>query len=141
LNSSTKGQISIELYAALSAVLLLFLASLLFTMQIRSSEESRQIRTASLMLAQRIANSADLMQRNLCNGRNCSISLILPSKIRGVSFSKEVDYNVSFNSNWVVVMPEGYPTVSIAASIPLEGLQISIEQSEGGKLLKMEGNG
>ena len=137
-NSFTRAQVSIEFYAAISAVLLLFLASLIFAMHIRSSEEDRQISTASLMLAQRIANSADLMHRNLCSGRGCSISLMLPSKIRGVSFSKEVEYNVSFHSNWVVVTPEGYAPVSIAASLPLEELQVSMQQTEGGKLLKME---
>jgi hypothetical protein len=137
-SSFTKGQISIEFYAAISAVLLLFLASLISTMQIRSSEESGQIRTASLMLAQRIANSADIMHRNLCSGRGCSISLILPNKIKSLSFSKEVDYNVSFHSNWVVVTPEGYAPASIAASIPLDGLNVSINQTDAGKLLKME---
>jgi hypothetical protein len=125
---------------AVSAVLLLFFISLVSTMQIRSGEEGRQISTASIMLAQRIANAADLMHRNLCSGRGCSISLMLPNRIRGVSFTKEVDYNISFQSNWVVVTPEGYAPVSIAASIPLEGLQVSINQTEGGKLLQMEEN-
>lgn len=138
MSSSTKGQVSIEFYIAISAVLLLFLATLIFTMQIRSSEEDGQIRTASLMLAQRIANSADLMHRNLCSGRGCSISLILPNKIQGVSFSKQVDYNISFQSNWVVVTPEGYAPVSIASSLPLSEMQVSVQQTDGGKLLTME---
>jgi hypothetical protein len=129
---------SIEFYAALSALLLLFLASLIFTMQISTSEEGSQIRIASLMLAQRIANSADVMHRNLCSGRGCSVSLMLPNKIKGVSFSKEVDYNVSFHSNWVVITPDGYAPVSIASSLPLEEMNISINQTEGGKLLEME---
>ncbi len=137
-NSFTRGQISIEFYAAISAVLLLFLASLIFATHIRNSEEGSQIRIASLMLAQRIANSADLMHRNLCSGRGCSISLILPGRIRSLGFSKEVDYNVSFRSNWVVVSPDGYAPVSIAASLPLDNLQISIQQTDGGKLLRME---
>jgi hypothetical protein len=141
LNSYTRAQISIELYAALSAVLLMFLASLVFTMQMRRSEEASQINAASLMLAQQIANSADLMQRNLCSGGGCSLSLMLPKRIRCASFSKEVDYNISFRSNWVVLTPEGYPAVSIAASIPLEGLRVSINQTDDGKLLRMEGNG
>jgi len=137
-SSYTKAQISIELYAALSAVLLLFLASLIFTMHLRRSEESSQIEAASLMLAQRVANSADLMHRNLCSGSGCSISLILPNKIRGISFSKEVNYNVSFQSNWVVLTPEGYQPVSVAASIPLGDLRISIDSTDAGKLLRME---
>lgn len=139
-SSYIRGQISIEFYIAISAVLLLFLASLLFTMQIRKSEEDTQIRMAALMLAQKIANSADVMQRNLCNGRGCSISLELPSRIRGVSFPKEVDYNVSFSSNWVVVKPDGYDAVSIAASIPLTGMNLSINQTSEGKILSMEEN-
>jgi len=137
-SSFTRGQISIEFYAAISAVLLLFLASLISATHIRSSEESSQINIASLMLAQRIANSADIMHRNLCNGRGCSISLILPSKIKGPSFSKEIDYNVSFRSNWVVITPDGYAPASIAASIPLDELNVSINQTDAGKLLKME---
>lgn len=134
----TKGQISIEFYTALSAVLLLFISSLLFTMSFRKSEEDRQIRLSSVLLAQRIANSADLMHRNLCSEIGCSISIMLPSKIRGVSFSKEVDYNISFHSNLAVLTPEGYPPASAAASIPFDGLRISLNQTDEGKLLRME---
>jgi hypothetical protein len=137
-NSFTRAQVSIEFYAAISAVLLLFLASLVFAINIRNSEEDAQIEIASLMLAQRIANSADLMQKDLCNGMGCSISLLLPSRIGSVSFSKQVDYNVSFRSNWVVVTPQGYPPASVAASLPLDELNTSMQQTEGGKLLKME---
>lgn len=138
MNSFTRAQISIEFYAAISAVLLLFLASLIFAMHIRTSEEDGQIDIASLMLAQRIANSADIMHRNLCNGMGCSITLLLPSRIGSVSFSKQVDYNVSFHSNWVVVTPDGYPPASIAASLPLDQLNVSMQQTAEGKLLKME---
>ena len=140
MSSSTKAQISFEFYAAVSALLLIFLSSIVFTVQIKRGEEDGQIRIASLMLAQKIANSADLMQRNLCRGVGCSISLALPSKIKGPSFSKEVDYNISFSSNWVVLTPQGYPPVSVAASMPLEGLRVSLEQKEDSKLLRMEGS-
>jgi len=131
----------VELYVSIAAVLLVFLSSLVFTMQIRRSEENNQISVASLMLAQRIANSADILQRNLCREGNCSISFMLPDKIRGASFSKEVDYNISFSSNKVIVTPNGYPSASTTASTSLEGLNISITQTDGGKLLRMEGTG
>ncbi|MCX6775425.1 MAG: hypothetical protein NT130_01060 [Candidatus Micrarchaeota archaeon] len=141
LNSYTRGQISIELYVSIAAVLLLFLSSLVFTMQIRRSEENNQINMASVMLAQRIANSADILQRNLCREGSCSISLMLPNKLRGVSFSKEVDYSISFSSNKVIVTPDGYPSASTTAGTPLEGLRVSLTQTDGGKLLVMEGSG
>ena len=141
LNSYTRGQLSIELYASIATVLLMFLSSLLLTMQIRRSEENNQISIASLMLAQRIANSADILQRNLCRGSNCSISLMLPNRIRGPSFSKEVDYSINFSSNRVFVTPDGYPSASIMAGTPLEGLNISITETDAGRLLRMEGSG
>ncbi|MCX6776755.1 MAG: hypothetical protein NTY73_02145 [Candidatus Micrarchaeota archaeon] len=141
MNSCTRGQISIELYASIAAVLLLFLSSLVFTIQISRSEENNQINMASVMLAQRIANSADMLQRNLCREGSCSISLMLPNKLRGVSFSKEVDYNISFSSNRVIVTPDGYPSASTIAGTTLEGLRVSITQTDGGKLLVMEGSG
>lgn len=141
MNSCTRGQLSVELYISIATVLLVFLSSLVFTMQIRKSEENNQINIASLMLAQRVANSADILQRNLCSGGNCSISLMLPNKIRGASFSKEVDYNISFSSNKVVITPDGYPPASTIASTPLWELNISVTQTDGGKLLRMEGNG
>jgi len=141
LNSCTKGQISIELYVSIATVLLLFLSSLVFTMQIRRSEESNQINMASVMLAQRIANSADMLQRNLCREGSCSISLMLPNKLRGVSFSKEVDYSISFSSNKVTVTPDGYPAASTTAGTTLEGLRVYMTQTDGGKLLVMEGSG
>jgi hypothetical protein len=131
----------VELYFSIATVLLVFISSLLFTMQVRKNEENNQINIASLMLAQRIANSADILQRNLCNEGSCSISIILPNKIRGVSFAKEVDYNISFSSNSIVVTPDGYPSASITASTSFRGLNISIMQTAEGKLLRMEGSG
>jgi len=131
----------VELYVSIAAVLLLFLSSLIFTIHIMRSEENSQINLASLMLAQRIANSADILQRNLCGEGNCSASLMLPGRLRGASFSKEVDYNISFSSNRVIVTPDGYPPASIAAGTSLAGLRVSLTQEDGGKLLVMEGSG
>ncbi|MEM3555297.1 MAG: hypothetical protein QXF56_01055 [Candidatus Micrarchaeia archaeon] len=136
-----KAQISLEFYIALSAVLLLFLFSLIFAMQLRKNEEERQIATASHMLAQQVANSVDLMQRNLCYEGNCTISLLLPKRIRGVSFPKEVEYNITFHSNWVVVTPAGYPSASVASAVPFEGLKVSLEEKPEGKFLRVEGAG
>lgn len=140
MNSYTKGQISLEFYAALSAVLLLFLSSLLFVIQMRKAEEDKQIMLSSLLLAQQVANSADAMNRNLC-GEKCSILLLLPNRISGISFPKKVEYNITFRSNQVIISADGYPSVAAAASISFDGLRISVERKEEGKLLRMEGEG
>lgn|GEM_PF-3674301 len=140
MSSFNKAQISFEFYAALSVALLLFLSSLLFTNQMKINEEERQIMLSSFMLAQQVANAADVMHRNLC-ADECQLSLLLPNRIKGVSFPKEVEYNITFQSNWVIVTPAGYPSVRVAASIPFEGLRVSLEQTEEGKILRMEGGG